>query len=206
MSFSQTQDGFLRKVQESLQRMSELSVMAQSEAKSESERQDYTAEFTQLQTRIREIENKLFKAAHLFRPCPSETELSVSDLQSGSQAAPSLRNEQVNECLDDSSNPDCTTITNAQKAAAAVHTIHDALEAVANLRARVIVDIQRLNSQGEELSAMDFSSTRSDLHIRDGHVAAESTRYLRRDILVQSGSAMLAQANAIPQSALRLLG
>ena len=206
ISFSQTQDGFLRKVQESLQRMSELSVMAQSEAKSEAERQDYTAEFTQLQTRIREIENKMFKAAHLFRPSPSETGLSVSDPQNGSQVAPSLHNEQVNECLDDSSNPDCTMISNAQKASAAVHTIHDALEAIANLRARVIVDIQRLNSRGEELSAMDLSPSRSDLQIRDGHVAEESTRFLRRDILVQSGSAMLAQANALPQSALRLLG
>ncbi|HAM70662.1 MAG TPA: flagellin, partial [Verrucomicrobiales bacterium] len=41
--------------------------------------------------------------------------------------------------------------------------------------------------------------------IKDVDVAAESTAYARYNILVQSGTAMLAQANALPQSALRLL-
>jgi len=37
-------------------------------------------------------------------------------------------------------------------------------------------------------------------------VAVESTSFARYNILVQSGTAMLAQANLLPQSALRLLG
>lgn len=36
-------------------------------------------------------------------------------------------------------------------------------------------------------------------------VAEESTQYARYNILVQAGTAMLAQANALPQSVLRLL-
>jgi flagellin len=39
----------------------------------------------------------------------------------------------------------------------------------------------------------------------DVDVAQESTRLARNNILVQAGSAMLAQANAASQSALRLL-
>ncbi len=41
--------------------------------------------------------------------------------------------------------------------------------------------------------------------IKDVDVADESTAYARYNILVQSGTAMLAQANQLPQSVLRLL-
>jgi flagellin len=41
--------------------------------------------------------------------------------------------------------------------------------------------------------------------IVDVDVAQESTRYAKYNILVQSGTAMLAQANAQPQSVLKLL-
>jgi flagellin len=37
-------------------------------------------------------------------------------------------------------------------------------------------------------------------------VAQESTNYARMNILVQSGTAMLAQANVMPQSVLKLIG
>jgi flagellin len=39
----------------------------------------------------------------------------------------------------------------------------------------------------------------------DVNVAEESTQYAKANILVQSGTAMLAQANAMPNSVLRLL-
>ncbi|HWL14837.1 MAG TPA: flagellin [Opitutus sp.] len=41
--------------------------------------------------------------------------------------------------------------------------------------------------------------------IRDVDVAKESTQYAKYNILVQSGTAMLAQANQSPQSVLKLL-
>ena len=42
--------------------------------------------------------------------------------------------------------------------------------------------------------------------IVDVDVAQESTSFARFNILVQSGTAMLAQANALPNSVLKLLG
>ena len=41
--------------------------------------------------------------------------------------------------------------------------------------------------------------------IYDVDVAEESANFARQQILVQSGTAMLAQANVLPQSALRLI-
>jgi flagellin len=42
--------------------------------------------------------------------------------------------------------------------------------------------------------------------IRDVDFAYETTQFTRNQILMQSGTAMLAQANTIPQSVLSLLG
>ncbi|MGY8674378.1 MAG: flagellin [Verrucomicrobiia bacterium] len=46
----------------------------------------------------------------------------------------------------------------------------------------------------------------SNSRIKDVNVAEESTNFAKANILVQAGTAMLAQANQQPQSALRLLG
>ena len=60
-----------------------------------------------------------------------------------------------------------------------------------------IVDAQ-LQVQSENLMA-------ANSRIRDVDVAEESTRLAKYNILVQSGTAMLAQANQLPESVLRLL-
>jgi flagellin len=45
----------------------------------------------------------------------------------------------------------------------------------------------------------------SESTIRDTDVAAEMVQFTRNNILMQAGSAMLAQANQAPQSLLQLL-
>ena len=48
--------------------------------------------------------------------------------------------------------------------------------------------------------------TSSESSIRDADIAAEVSAFTRAQILVQSGTALLAQANVLPQNALSLLG
>ena len=60
ISFSQTQDGFLQKVQTALERMSELTVLSQDVTKSNTDRSNYSVEFTQLQNYISDIGGKNF--------------------------------------------------------------------------------------------------------------------------------------------------
>jgi flagellin len=57
----------------------------------------------------------------------------------------------------------------------------------------------------EHLSVLSENLSASVSRIKDVDVATESARYAKYNILVQSGTAMLAQANSLPQSALRLL-
>ena len=65
-SFNQTQDGFLGKVQKSLDRMSELSVLAQDITKTDSDRSLYNQEFSQLGAYITDVAKKDFNGVSLF--------------------------------------------------------------------------------------------------------------------------------------------
>ena len=66
VSFTQTQDGFLQKVQKGLDRMSELSVLSQDITKTNTDRSNYTVEFSQLQSYISDIGTKGFNGVDLF--------------------------------------------------------------------------------------------------------------------------------------------
>ena len=87
----------------------------------------------------------------------------------------------------------------------AVSTINSAIENIATHRAKVGANIQRLQFNQEQISILNENLSATVSRIKDVNVAEESTQFARYNILVQSGTAMLAQANLIPQNALRLL-
>jgi flagellin len=59
--------------------------------------------------------------------------------------------------------------------------------------------ITNLNIQAENLQA-------AESHISDVDVGTEMTAFVHQQILTQSAAAMLAQANALPQIAMQLIG
>jgi flagellin len=65
--------------------------------------------------------------------------------------------------------------------------------------------VSRLGFASDQLAVNRTNLEAANSRIVDVDVAQESTRLARNNILVQAGSAMLAQANASTQSALRLL-
>jgi flagellin len=73
-------------------------------------------------------------------------------------------------------------------------------------RATVGANQSALNMYSEQLGVSKDNLIAANSRIKDVNVADESTNFARFNILVQAGTAMLAQANATPQSALRLLG
>ena len=79
------------------------------------------------------------------------------------------------------------------------------IDVVATDRATVGANISVLSSYNEQLAVLRDNLTAANSRIKDVDVAEESTKFARNNILVQAGTAMLAQANATPQSALRLL-
>jgi len=72
-------------------------------------------------------------------------------------------------------------------------------------RASVGANEERLNFTSQELGVLTTNLTAANSQLTDVDVATESTNYAKYQILVQSGTAMLAQANQNPQSVLKLL-
>ena len=194
LSYSQTQDGFLQKVSKALDRMSELATLALDTTKSSNDKANYTTEFTDLKNYISDIGLKDFNGVSLF----NGTGLSVtkdSDVGTWSLNASALNGS------------DITTVigTFTATTASAVSTLKTAIEAVATHRAKVGANIQRLQFTQEQVGILNENLAASVSRIKDVDVATESTQYAKYNILVQSGTAMLAQANLLPQNALRLL-
>jgi flagellin len=96
-------------------------------------------------------------------------------------------------------------VATADDAAAALLKIKAAITQLGSDRAGVGADLSRLNLTNEHLSVLNENLQASVSRIKDVDVAQESAKYARNNILVQSGTSMLAQANSLPQSALKLL-
>ena len=79
------------------------------------------------------------------------------------------------------------------------------LPAGAHDRASIGAFQARLNSTADQIAVSRQNLSAASSSIKDVDVAEESTNYARYNILAQSGTAMLAQANQLPQSVLRLL-
>ena len=97
---------------------------------------------------------------------------------------------------------DISTVTGAQ---AALKDTETAIAQLASDRANIGSNEEALGYYNNQLSSLSNNLSAAKSQITDVDVATESTNYAKENILVQSGTAMLAQANAMPQSVLRLL-
>lgn len=98
---------------------------------------------------------------------------------------------------------DVTSSTGAQNA---MRIIDDAITQLAQIRGN-LGSFQKnfLESNVRSLATAQENLTASESQIRDADMAEEITNMTRLQILQQSGMAVLAQANQMPQSVLRLL-
>jgi flagellin len=96
-------------------------------------------------------------------------------------------------------------VASSGAAVTALTNVKAAITQLASDRATIGANISRLSSTNDGLSVLKDNLSAAVSRIKDVDVAEESTNFAKYNILVQAGTAMLAQANATPQSALRLL-
>jgi len=84
-------------------------------------------------------------------------------------------------------------------------TFSTAISDVVTLRAEYGAQVNRLESKSRFLEASVESMAAAKSRVMDADFAAETANLTRTQILQQAGTAMLAQANALPQNALSLL-
>jgi flagellin len=199
VSLLQTQDGAMKVAGEVLQRMSELKVLYSDVTKSASDKANYDAEFTALQAQLLATGNEAFNGVSMFGSSTlgavgvtedgsSTVSLAASDLTSTGSGVGVLTSTSV------------TSLANVQ-----LSDISTAIQNVATMRANNGSEQSRFNFASELVTTNKANLEAATSRITDVDVAAESTQLARWNILVQSGTAMLSQANQSAQIALKLL-
>ena len=199
ISFSQTQDGYLKKVAKALDRMSELSMLAQDETKSDTDRSLYDTEFQNLGDFVNSTATRDFNGVSMFGGSAISVTVNSEAASNFSYTAIDLGGTSYTAATGSS-------ITTTANAATALSNVKAAVNRLASDRATVGANQAALNMYQEQLGVSKDNLSAAASRIKDVNVADESTNFARYNILVQAGTAMLAQANASPQSALRLLG
>jgi flagellin len=197
MSFTNTQDGYLKRISNTLNRMSELAMLSLDGTKSDADRALYENEFVQLSGYINNVASKEFNGVNLFS---AATLSSVIDSE-----GTTFDMSGVNLGAATYTNVTASSIALTSSATTALANVRLAIDQLASDRATIGAYQSRLNMANDQLAATVENFTSASSVIKDVDVARESTEFSRQNILNQSTTAMLAQANQLPQSVLRLL-
>lgn len=197
VSFAQTAEGALSEVHTILQRMSELAISAANTATSDGTSEQ--AELAQLRNQLDAIGTETkFNGVDVF----SDTAVTF---HVGSAAGEAISVTNGAFAANDVAGTDLSAIDLTSAADAAITTIRSAIDAVSTLRGTVGASQARLEATVRSKQVAIENLTASESRIRDTDMAAEMSVFTRNQIMVQAGTAILAQANAVPQNVLALL-
>jgi len=202
VSLLQTQDGGLKVAGKVLQRISELKVLYSDITKSASDKANYDAEFTALQAQLTAVSTESFNGVALFG---SGAVGSVAVTESGGTSV-TLAARDLTATGSGVGALTATGVSSLGDAAVTLTAISTAIQNVATMRATNGSEQSRLGFASELVTVNKANLEAATSRITDVDVASESTQLARWNILVQSGTAMLAQANQSAQVALKLIG
>jgi flagellin len=181
--------------------MGELAMLSLDRTKSDNDRTLYNTEFQQLQSFVSATATKEFNGVSLF--ATSSTLTVTIDSEGNTFDANPI------DISGHASYANAITTTvgigNTTSAATALTAVKTAISRVAVDRASLGAVQARLNFTREQLSVTKENLSSAVSRIRDLDMAEEATQYAKYQILVQSGTSMLSQANTLPQAALQLL-
>jgi len=202
LSFLQTQDGSLSSISNILARMAELKTLSTDVTKTSSDISNYLTEFSALQNEFTKISSDSFNGKSLFTTSASASYLNVILSEDGTQSMSidQTATQQTNLAAVMTSLPSVSDLQSLS-----VGTITSAINEIATARATNGAQSSRLQFALDSLATNSTNLESANSRIIDVDVAAETTRLARNNILVQAGTAMLAQANASSQIALKLL-
>lgn len=200
VSFTQTQDGYLKTIDNAFRRMGELAMLSMDETKADSDRTLYNAEFRQLVDFINVTKSKEFNEHALFDGASLDVTVDANGATFALTGVNLVTGATYGNATDAS-----IQIVSSTYAFNALTKVKNVLDVIAKDRSTLGALQTRLNYTSEQLLVTKENLSSAVSRISDVDVAVEATEYARGQILVQSGTTMLAQANSLPQSALRLL-
>jgi len=200
-SFTQTQSGFMQQVSSALNQMSQLAVSSQDVTKTDTDRGLYNQEYQQLAQYVASVATQSFNGVSLFDNTTKNVTIDGEGTTWG-MAAINLGNAAYT-AVDATSTTNNISTTGA--ATTALTNVETAIDQLSQDNATIGANMVRLNYTSNDLTTQQTNIDAANSAISDTDVAQESTNYAKLQILVQSGTAMLAQANQMPQSMLKLL-
>ena len=204
ISLAQTAEGAIGKVGDAVQRMRELAVQSKNGTNTAADRDNLQAEFKQLNDEVtRLIDGSSFNGQKLLDGSVAEFKFQVgagnededmitvtsSDLSTMKDALAALTIDGADEA----------------KSEAAITALDTAITSIATARSNYGAVQNRFDSVIANLQTSAENLTASRSRIMDADFASETANLSRAQILQQAGTAMVAQANQLPQGVLSLL-
>lgn len=217
VSLLQVADGALGNISDSLQRMRELAVQSKNGSLNSTDRSNLDREFQSLADQVAQVAvGTQFNGNNVFTSGNKSVSLQIG---AGNAATDTLA---VNLTSDGTSSGNDlqtllggTTTTaiaaalgdvgSSANATTAITTIDTAIDNITNMRATVGSGLSRLEQVTSSLDTNSTNLSTARGRIMDADFAKETASLTRSQILQQAGTAMLAQANQLPNNVLSLL-
>jgi flagellin len=213
ISFIQTTEGYLQENQDIIHRIRELAVQASNGIYTPEDRMQIQVEVNQLVDEVNRIASHAqFNGMNMITGRFAENSTTATMffhiganmdqrelLYIGTMTAAALK-------LEDMATKTPLIISNPDEANKSIGVLDEALKRISKQRADLGAYQNRFETAQKGVSVAAENLQASESVIRDADMAAEMVKFVKDTILVQSSTAMLAQANTRPQSVLQLLG
>mgnify|MGYP003573079127 FL=1 len=213
VSFIQTTEAFLQQTQDILHRLRELSVQSANGVYTDEDRLQIQVEVSQLVDEVNRIASHAqFNGMNMLTGAFTEGADRVMQFQIGANMD---QNERVfigamtaeSLGIQGTQGPTGTiSISTPDEANRTIGVLDTALQVVSKQRADLGAYQNRFEMASVGIATAAENLQAAESRIRDVNMASEMVDYVKNQILVQSSTAMLAQANTQPQTVLQLLG
>jgi len=210
ISMSQTAEGALSQVSNSLQRMRELAVQARNATNSSSDKDSLNKEFSQLQQEIsRVLAGTTFNGKHILGADATSLTFQIGANTTADDTITIATTDMSQDTTITAVTNTSTALIDASATLGAIGSVIDnidkALDSVNDTRATYGATQSRFDAIITNLQVGVENQSAARSRIMDADFASETANMSRSQVLQQAGTAMVAQANQLPQQVLKLL-
>ena len=213
ISLAQTAEGALSKINDMGQRMRELAVQSANATNNDTDRASLDAEFQALSAEIkRNLEGTSFNGTKLFAALATMTFQVGANNATTDQIAVVTTNLTAETSMTDilggaagGGGAAAADIKNVDKSRGALEKLDKMLATVNAKRAEFGATQNRFEAVIQTLQVSAENQTAARSRIMDADFASETAALTRSQVLQQAGTAMLSQANSLPNNVLSLL-
>ncbi len=210
ISLAQTAEGALSKINDMGQRMRELAVQSANATNSESDRASLDAEFQALSAEIkRNLDGTSFNGTKLFAALATLTfQVGANNTATDQIAvitADLTKDTTLTGVLGGAGGATAADIKSAANSTAVLEKLDSMLATVNSKRAEFGATQNRFEAVIQTLQVSAENQTAARSRIMDADFASETAALTRSQVLQQAGTAMLSQANSLPNNVLSLL-